>query len=75
MTLLTSQLALLAALTTAAGAVMVRLGLSRGMLQLRKTERRCPACGRLVRGRVCPWCAGPGGSLRSAPSRTRDSHL
>jgi hypothetical protein len=53
MTLLTPQLALLAALTTAAGAVMIRLGLSRDMLQLRKTERRCPACGRLVRNRVC----------------------
>jgi hypothetical protein len=53
MTLLTPQLALLAALTTAAGAVMIRLGLSRNMLQLRKTERRCPACGRLVRNRVC----------------------
>jgi hypothetical protein len=32
---------------------MIRLGLSRNMLQLRKTERRCPACGRLVRNRVC----------------------
>lgn len=73
MTLLTPHLALLAALTTAVGALMIRLGLSRGMLQLRKTERRCPACGRMVRGRVCPWCAGPDGSLRSAPSRTDDS--
>jgi hypothetical protein len=73
MTPLTPHLALLAALTTAAGAVMIRLGLSRGMLQLRKAERRCPACGRLVRDRVCPWCAGPDGSVRSAPSRTDHS--
>jgi hypothetical protein len=73
MTLFTPHLALLAAFTTAVGAVMIRLGLSRGMLQMRKTERRCPACGRLVRNRVCSWCAGPNGSLRSAPSRTDDS--
>jgi hypothetical protein len=72
MTLLTPHLALVAALTTTAGAVMIRLGLSRGLLQLRKTERRCPACGRLVRDRVCPWCAGPRGSLRSAPTRSDD---
>jgi hypothetical protein len=64
MTLFTPHLALLAALTTAAGAVMMRLGLCRGMLQLRKIERRCPACGRLVRDRVCPWCAGPDGSAK-----------
>jgi hypothetical protein len=63
MNVLTPHLALLAALTTTAGAAMVRLGLSRGMLQLRKTERRCPACGRLIRGRVCLWCAGSDGSL------------
>jgi hypothetical protein len=45
--------------------VMMRLGLCRGMLQPRKTERRCPACGRLVRDRVCPWCAGPDGSAKA----------
>jgi len=73
MTLLTPHLALLAALTTAVGVVMMRLGMSQGMLQRRKTERRCPACGRLVRDRVCPWCAGSDGSLRSAPVRKRDS--
>ena len=73
MTAVTPHLAILAALTTTVGAVMIRLGLSRSMLQLRKPARRCPACGRLVRDRVCPWCAGPDGSLRSAPSRTDDS--
>lgn len=53
---LTPQLALLAAVSTAVGAAMIRLGLSHSMLQLRKTERRCPACGRLVRNRVCRRC-------------------
>ena len=36
MTVLTPHLALFAALTTVAGAAMIRLGLSRGLLQLRR---------------------------------------
>ena len=53
------QIALLATLTTGAGAVMIRLGLGRGLLQPRRSERRCPSCDRLIRGRVCPLCADP----------------
>jgi hypothetical protein len=55
---LTAHLALLALITTGAGAGMIWLGLDRGMLRFRWTERRCPSCDRLIRGRVCPTCAG-----------------
>jgi hypothetical protein len=75
MNVLTPHLALLAALTTAAGAAMIRLGVRRGVLRLRSAERRCPACSRLIRGRVCPWCAGSQASPRSAPSRTTIDNL
>ena len=43
--------------TTGVAVVMIRLGLSRGMLQLRRAPRRCPSCGRLMGGRVCGLCA------------------
>ena len=49
---------LLVALTTAVGAIMVRAGLARGMLETRRGERRCPSCGRLIRQRVCAKCTG-----------------
>jgi hypothetical protein len=53
-----AHLALLALVTTGAGAGMLWLGLDRGMLRFRRTERRCPSCDRLIRSRVCPTCAG-----------------
>jgi recombinational DNA repair protein RecR len=49
---------LIAAVTTGVGAVMIRLGLVRGMLESRRGVRRCPSCGRLLRERVCSKCAG-----------------
>jgi hypothetical protein len=55
---LTPQLAMLAVITTGIGFVMIRLGLGEGGLRLRRANRRCPACGRLVQGRVCSHCAG-----------------
>jgi recombinational DNA repair protein RecR len=53
MTAFTPQLVLL---TTGAGALMILLGLGRGLLQARNGPRRCPSCGRLVEGRVCKTC-------------------
>jgi hypothetical protein len=44
--------------TAGVAAVMIRLGLSRGLLQLRRAPRRCPSCGRLIGGRVCGTCTG-----------------
>jgi recombinational DNA repair protein RecR len=46
----------LALATTAAGALMIRLGVTRGLLQPRRQTRRCPSCGRLINGRVCATC-------------------
>jgi hypothetical protein len=45
-------------LTTGVGVVMIRLGLTQGLLQPRKQPRRCPSCGRLIAGRVCGVCTG-----------------
>jgi hypothetical protein len=68
---LATHLALLAALTSGAGAVMVWLGLDRGLLQSRMPERRCPCCGRpLNKNRACPICARP--PSRTAHGRTDD---
>jgi len=55
MTALTSQVVLL---TTGVGALMILVGLGRGLLQVRSAGRRCPSCGRLIEGRVCATCSG-----------------
>ena len=55
MTSLSTHAVTLAALTTAAGFVMTRLGMSTGGLRLR-AQRRCFSCGSPVRSRVCPRC-------------------
>ena len=48
----------LVVLTTGVGAVMVLVGLGRGLLEPRKARRACPCCGRLIDGRVCRRCTG-----------------
>ena len=53
MTALIPELALV---TTGVGAVMIRLGLDRGLLQPRNVPRRCPSCGRLIDGPACGHC-------------------
>jgi hypothetical protein len=49
----------LSLVTTAVGALMIRLGITRGLLQLRRQTRRCPSCGCLINGRVCATCTRP----------------
>jgi len=53
MTGLIPQLGLVA---IAVAALMIRLGVTRGLLQPRSPTRRCPSCGRLIDGRVCAAC-------------------
>jgi hypothetical protein len=48
----------LLALTTGVGAVMILVGLRRGLLEPRKAHRTCPFCGRRIDGRVCRRCTG-----------------
>jgi hypothetical protein len=48
----------LLALTTGVGAVMILLGLRRGLLEPRKARRTCPSCGRRIDGPVCRHCTG-----------------
>jgi len=45
-------------LTTGVGALMILVGLGRGLLQARSGSRRCPSCSRLIEGRLCPTCTG-----------------
>lgn len=58
MTTLTTQLV---ALTTGVGALMLLLGLGRGLLQARTAGHRCPSCDRLIESRVCPTCTRSAG--------------
>jgi hypothetical protein len=48
----------LVALTTGVGAVMILVGLRRGLLEPRKARRSCPSYGRLIEGPVCRRCTG-----------------
>jgi hypothetical protein len=43
-------------LTTGFGALMILVGIGRGLLQARSPGRRCPSCGRLIEGPVCRTC-------------------
>ena len=57
MTALTPQLVVL---TIGVGALMILLGLDRGLLHARNGGRRCPSCGRLIESRVCKTCTRSG---------------
>ena len=49
--------ALLAIVTTGVGYLMVTAGLHKSMLELRRSMRSCPSCGRAIHERVCVHCA------------------
>jgi hypothetical protein len=53
----TVNAASLALLTTTIGIVLTSLGLRKGLLRLRPGPRRCPSCGRRLRGWSCYACA------------------
>ena len=55
MNALAQHLALLGVVTTGVGAAMLRMGVTKGLLEARQ-HRRCPACGRLMRTPVCRVC-------------------
>jgi len=48
--------ATLAVLTLGVGWLMATAGLQKGALELRRSRRRCPSCGRQIEARVCPSC-------------------
>jgi len=50
----------LVVLTTGIGVLMNLLGLGQGLLHARSEGCRCPACGRLIEGRVCKTCTRSG---------------
>jgi len=51
--MLDPQLALLFALTTGVGFVMLTAGVQKRALEWRRRRRLCPACGRRIDGPVC----------------------
>lgn len=53
---MTGYIPQLSLITTAVAALMIRLGVTRGLLQPRRATRRCPSCGRLIDSRVCAAC-------------------
>ena len=55
MTGLGSHLSVAAALTTAVGVMLTRIGVGTGLLRQRHSDR-CPACGRLRSPRGCERC-------------------
>lgn len=52
-----TDLSSLALLTTTIGLVLTSFGLRKGLLRLRPGPRRCPSCGRRLRGWSCLACA------------------
>jgi hypothetical protein len=50
------QMVVLAAVTTAFGEMMIRLGIANGRLQRRAERRHCPSCGRTLSARGCEHC-------------------
>lgn len=57
---LTPQVAVIFAATTAAGFLMLLAGVHKGMLVWRQQARTCPSCGRRVVRRVCDSCTHSG---------------
>jgi hypothetical protein len=51
--MLDPQLALLFALTTGVGFVMLTAGVQKRALEWRRRRRLCPSCGRRIDGPVC----------------------
>jgi len=51
-----AQFVLLAALTTAVGVAMTRIGTTMGLLRKRAMRRHCSSCGRLLSPRGCKHC-------------------
>jgi len=51
------EFALAAALTTAAGVVMMRVGFRSRSLKVRHQGRRCVSCGRRIDASICPNCS------------------
>jgi hypothetical protein len=47
------QIAMVAALTMAAGYTMFVSGLAKNMLEPKRRRRVCPSCGRHISGNVC----------------------
>jgi hypothetical protein len=52
------HVAVLGLLTTGVGYLMIVAGLHKGMLEWRRSSRRCPSCGHEIQERVYGFCTG-----------------
>jgi hypothetical protein len=50
------QMGLLSTLGLAAAVLMVRVGVGKRMIDVRRPPHSCASCGRAYSGRRCPWC-------------------
>ena len=53
---LDSNTIILTAVSCGIGYLMIVAGLHKSALELKRRERRCPSCGRIIKSRVCSTC-------------------
>jgi len=51
------NIAIIVAITSGSGYLMIVAGLHKNMLERRRTQRTCPSCGRHLEARVCSTCS------------------
>jgi hypothetical protein len=51
-----NHIIVLTALSCGTGYLMVVAGLGKSALELRRRQRTCPSCGRIIKARVCSAC-------------------
>jgi hypothetical protein len=50
------HIAILTAVSCGIGYLMIVAGLQKSALELRRRQRLCPSCGRIIKARVCSTC-------------------
>lgn len=53
---LDTNITILTAVSCGIGYLMIVAGLHKSALELKRRERRCPSCGRIIEARVCSTC-------------------
>jgi hypothetical protein len=50
------NITILTAVSCAIGYLMIVAGLQKNALELKRRQRSCPSCGRIIEARVCSTC-------------------
>ena len=51
------NITILTAVSCGIGYLMIVAGLQKSALELRRRQRNCPSCGRIIEARVCSTCS------------------